>query len=83
MTVLGVWSCLSRPCSRVPAAEGAFPFAIVVTLYPACGGGQRLVTVLTDPDTICTYLTGVGLAAEPSAIAAARPSPQRALELVV
>ena len=57
--------------------------ALDVTVCPACGGGQRLVAVLTDPATICTYITGVGLAAEPSSIAAARPSPQRALELVV
>ena len=35
-----------------------------------------LVAVLTDPDSITTCLTGVGIAPEPPAIAPARPLPQ-------
>ena len=55
----------------------------LAALCPACGGGLRLVAVLSDPATIRTYLTGAGLAAAPPASAAARSPPQRALELVV
>ena len=58
-------------------------FALGVTVCPACGGRLRLVAALTDPDSIHTYLTGVGLAAEPPAMAGARPPPQRELDLVV
>ena len=39
---------------------------------PPAVDGCGLVAVLTDPGTIRTYLTGVGLAAEPPAIAPAR-----------
>jgi hypothetical protein len=35
---------------------------------------------LTDPDSIRTYLTGVGLPAQPPVIAPARPPPQPELE---
>jgi hypothetical protein len=48
----------------------------------ACGGRLRLVAALTDPGSIGTYLTGVGLAADPPAMAPARPPPQRELDLV-
>ena len=65
------------------AALLARVFALDVTLCPACGRRLRLVAVLTNPASIRAYLTGVGLAAEPPAIAAARPPPQRELELVV
>ena len=50
-------------------------FAVDVTLCPACGGRLRLVAVLSDPGSIRSYLTGVGLAADPPAMAAARPPP--------
>ena len=43
---------------------------------------MRLIAALTDSDSIRTYLTGVGLAAEPPVIAPARPPPQRELDLV-
>ena len=35
---------------------------------------------LTDPQSIRTYLTGVGLPADPPVIAPARPPPQSELE---
>ena len=57
-------------------------FAIDVRICPRCGGPMRLIAALTDPDSIRTYLTGVGLAAEPPVIAPARPPPQRELDLV-
>ena len=43
---------------------------------------MRLIAALTDPDSIRTFLTGVGLAAEAPVIAAARPPPQREMDLV-
>ena len=58
-------------------------FAVDVTRCPSCGGRLGLVAVLSDPASIGRYLIGVGLAAEPPAIAAARPPPQRELDLVV
>ncbi|MBC8254802.1 MAG: transposase [Ardenticatenia bacterium] len=64
------------------AALLARVFALDVTVCPACGGRLRLIAALTDPDSINTYLTGVGSAAEPPAIAPARPPPQRELDLV-
>ena len=57
-------------------------FAIDVSICPRCGGPMRLIAALTDPDSIRTYLSGVGLPAEPPAIAPARPPPQRELDLV-
>ena len=64
------------------AALLAQVFAVDVTLCPSCGGRLRLVAVLSDPASIRRYLSGVGLAAEPPAMAAARPPPQRELDLV-
>jgi len=57
-------------------------FAFDVTVCPACGGRLRLVAALTDPDSMNTYLTGVGIATQPPAVAPARPPPQRALDLM-
>ena len=74
---------LERLCRLGWAALLARVFALDVTLCPACSGRLRLVAVRSDPAAIRSYLSGVGLAAEPPAIAAARPPPQRALELVV
>ena len=48
----------------------------------SCGGRLGLVAVLSDPASIGRYLSGVGLAAAPPAVAAARPPPQRELDLV-
>ena len=48
----------------------------------SCGGRLGLVAVLSDPASIGRYLSGVGLAADPPAMAAARPPPQRELDLV-
>jgi len=41
---------------------------------------MQWVAALTDPDSIRTCLTGVGLAAEPPPIAAPRPPPQQELD---
>ena len=57
--------------------------AVDVTRCPTCGGRLLLVAVLRAPSSIRHYLSGVGLAAEPAAIAAVRPPPQRDLALVV
>ena len=57
-------------------------FAVDVMRCPSCGGRLGLVAVLSDPASIGRYLSGVGLAAAPPAIAAARPPPQRELDLV-
>ena len=65
------------------AALLARVFAVDVTRWPTCGGRLFLVGVLCAPASIRRYLSGVGLAAAPAAIAAARPPPQHALDLVV
>ncbi len=57
-------------------------FAIDLSVCPRCGGPMRLIAALTDPDSIRTYLTGVGLPADPPVVAPARPPPQRQLDLV-
>ena len=57
-------------------------FAIDVSVCPRCGGRMRLIAAQTDPDSIRTYLTGVGLPAEPPIIAPARPPSPRELDLV-
>ena len=53
-----------------------------VTLYLTSGGRLRLVTVQNGTGSIDRYLSRVGLAAAPPAVAAARPPPQRELDLV-
>ena len=65
------------------AALLARVFAVEVTLCPSCGGRMQWIATLTDPDSIRTYLTGVGLPAEPPVIAPARPPPQPELEFAV
>ena len=40
---------------------------------------MRLIAALTDPDSIRTYLTGVGRPADPPVISPARPPPQQEL----
>ena len=55
-------------------------FSLDVTVCPRCGGPMRLSAALTDPDSIRTYLTGVGLPAEAPVICPARPPPQQELE---
>jgi hypothetical protein len=47
---------------------------------PHCGARMQCVAALTDPDSIRTYLTGVGLPAEPPPIAPPRPPPQQELD---
>jgi hypothetical protein len=42
---------------------------------PACGGPLRLIAALTDPDSVRTYLDGVGLDSRPPPIAPARLAP--------
>jgi hypothetical protein len=64
------------------AALLARVFAVDVTLCPSCGGRLGLVAVLSDAASIGRYLSGVGLAAAPPAVAAARPPLQRELDLV-
>jgi hypothetical protein len=56
-------------------------FAVEVALCPSCGGRLGLMAVLSGVASIARYLSGVGLAAEPPVIAAARPPPQRELDL--
>ena len=63
------------------AALLARVFAMDVALCPSCGGRLGLVAVLSDPASIGRYLRGVGLAAKPPALAAARSPAQRALDL--
>ena len=58
-------------------------FAVDVTLCPTCGGRRRVVAVRRAPASIRRYLSGVGLAADPPAMAVARPSPQRELGLLL
>jgi hypothetical protein len=41
---------------------------------------MRMIAALTDPDSIRTYLTGVGLPADAPVISPARPPPQPELE---
>ena len=53
------------------------------TVCLRCGGTMRLVAALTDPHSIRTYLTGVGLPADPPAISPARPPPRQELEFAV
>ena len=53
-----------------PIAWGGRPllarvFAAEFSGCPACGGGLRIVAVLTDPASVRTYLEGVGLPAVP------------------
>jgi putative transposase len=55
-------------------------FAVDITVCPRCGGTMRLVAALTDPHSIRTYLTGVGLPADPPTISPARPPPQQELD---
>ena len=43
---------------------------------PACGGPLQIIAALTDPDSIRTYLNGVGLDCRPPPIAPARLAPQ-------
>jgi hypothetical protein len=60
----------------------AAPGPIGESDLPSCGGRLRLVAVLSDAASIVRYLSGVRLAADPPAVAAARPPPQRELDLV-
>ena len=55
-------------------------FSLEVTVCPRCGGPMRMSAALTDPDSIRTYLTGVGRPADPPVISPARPPPQQQLE---
>ena len=41
---------------------------------------MRMIAARTDPDSIRTYLTGVGLPADAPVISPARPPPQQELE---
>ncbi len=54
-------------------------FSLEVTVCPRCGGQMRMIAALTHPDSIRTYLTGVGLPADAPAISPARPPPQQEL----
>ena len=47
---------------------------------PRCGTRMQWVAARTGPDSIRTYLTGVGLPAEPPAIAPPGPPPQHELD---
>jgi hypothetical protein len=41
---------------------------------------MRMIAALTDPASICSYLTGVGLPADAPVISSTRPPPQQELE---
>ena len=41
-----------------------------------CGGRMRIVAAITEPASVRRYLAGVGLPADPLALAPARPPPQ-------
>ncbi|MEW6755716.1 MAG: transposase [Candidatus Latescibacterota bacterium] len=53
-------------------------FRVDVTVCPACGGPMRIIAALTDPDSLRTYLDGVGLDSRPPPLVPARlhPHPQ-------
>ncbi len=55
-------------------------FQLDVTVCPACGGRLKIIAALAELASIRHYLEGVGLAARPPPIAAARPHPQIELE---
>ena len=80
---VGVSTAYPSRCRLGWAALLARVFAVDVMRCPSCGGRLLLVAVLRAPSSIRRYLSGVGLAAEPAAIAAVRPPPQRDLALVV
>ena len=69
-------------------------FAVDVTRCPGCGGRMQWIASgesrrdsssrpLTDPNSIRTYLAGIGLPADPPGIAPARPPPQPELEFAM
>jgi len=49
-------------------------------LCPRCGARMQWVAALTDPDSIRTYLAGVGLPVDPPPIAPSRPPTQQELD---
>jgi hypothetical protein len=57
------------------AAILARVFLVDPLISPRCGGRMKPVAALTDADSICQYLTGVGLPVDPPPIAPARPPP--------
>ena len=57
-------------------------FRIEVTLCPDCGGRMKLIAVLTDPNSIRSYLEGVGLRSRILPIAPARPRAQPEFDYV-
>jgi hypothetical protein len=71
------------PTAPAPARASRLPcawllargFAVDALRCPRCGGRLRLIAALTDPDSSRTYLTGVGLPADPPASAPPRPPP--------
>jgi len=69
-----------RSCRLSWAQLLARVFCLEVTVCPRCGGPMRRIAALTDPASIRTYLTGVGLPADPPVISPARPPPQPELE---
>ena len=66
--------------SEVPADIKTGAFLADAQRCPRCGARMPWVAALTDPDSLRTYLTGVGLPAESPAIAPLRPPPQQAFD---
>ena len=80
-TAAGTEAMPRSPVQRLQWAQLlARVFSLEVTVCPRCGGPMRMIAALTDPDSIRTYLTGVGLPADPPLVSPARPPPQQELE---
>ena len=79
---MGVSTVSTSRCRLGWATLLARVFVVDVMCCPSCGGRLGLVAVLSDPASIGRYLSGVGLAADPPAMAAARPPTQRELDLI-
>ena len=82
--------CTATPSATAAGTEAA-PRSPVLRLQwaplrwrlrfaPAAADPLRMIAALTDPDSIRTYLTGVGLPADAPVISPARPPPQQELE---
>ena len=67
----------ARSTHRVAwAALLARVFHLQMTRCEHCGGRMRIVAAITEPASVRRYLAGVGLPADPLALAPARPPPQ-------
>ena len=80
-TAAGTEATPRSPVQRLQWAQRlARVLSLEVAVCPRCGGHMRMIAARTDPDSIRTYLTGVGLPADAPVISPARPPPQQELE---